>query len=103
VKNEINTRVLTSREQEVTPVEIIYMTPRPWALSAAACPTEAQPLLVPSSAPMTRVHQAQAQAELILAPTAAGSQGISGFTVKNIRMQHKGMDVRGVPPRSRPV
>ena len=84
-------------------MEIITMTTRPWSPSAAAVrPMEAARLLVSAVAPNVPVYQAQAQAELILAPTAAGSKGTSGFTVKDI--QHKGgMDVRGVPPRSRPV
>ena len=93
---------MTSLQREVAPVEMTTKLTRPWSLSAAVRPTEAARLLVPTTAPIAPVYQAQAQAELILAPTAAGSKGISGFPVKNV--QHNGgMDVRGVPPRSRPV
>ncbi|MEV6811333.1 hypothetical protein [Micromonospora sp. NPDC051296] len=50
-----------------------------------------------------QVHRVEVQAELILAPTPNGIQGTSGFTGKGVDGASKRMDVRGVPPRGRPV
>ncbi|WP_341721401.1 hypothetical protein QQG74_26995 [Micromonospora sp. FIMYZ51] len=52
-------------------------------------------------APQT--HRVEVQAELILAPMPHGLQGTSGFTGKGVDGANKRMDVRGVPPRGRPV
>jgi hypothetical protein len=92
---------MTSQQKEVAPVAIIYTT-RPWSPSAAVRPSEAARLQVHTLAPTAPAYLAQAQAELLLVPTAAGSKGTNVSTVKGIQAQG-GMDVRGVPPRSRPV
>ena len=80
---------------------IIYTT-RPWSPNAALCPVDAARLHAHAQAPTASVYQAQVQAELLLAPTAVAFQGTNVSTVKGIRVKG-GMDVRGVPPRSRPV
>ncbi len=77
-------------------------TTRPWSLSAAPSPLEASRLCVLAQAPIAPAYLAQAQAELILAPAAGTFHGTNVSTVKGIQVKG-GMDVRGVPPRSRPV
>ncbi|MEU5905857.1 hypothetical protein [Micromonospora sp. NPDC047527] len=49
-----------------------------------------------------QVHQVQAELNLTVAP-ATGVEGTSGFTGKGIQVAKKRMDIRGVPPRGRPV
>jgi hypothetical protein len=90
-----------SQQKEVAPVAIINTT-RPWSLSAALSPVEASRLAVLAQAPIAPAYQAQAQAELLLVPTAGTFHGTNVSTVKGIQVKG-GMDVRGVPPRSRPV
>jgi hypothetical protein len=85
----------------VAPVASINTT-RPWSLSAAPSPLEASRLCVLAQAPVAPAYLAQAQAELLLAPTAVAFNGTNVSTVKGIQVKG-GMDVRGVPPRSRPV
>jgi hypothetical protein len=60
--------------------------------------------------PLPQAHRVQTQAELLLAPASAGgygttgSNGTNGFTgEKGIQVSKKRMDVRGVPPRGKPV
>ncbi|WP_425271130.1 hypothetical protein [Micromonospora arborensis] len=48
-----------------------------------------------------QVHQVQSELTLTVAPT--GVEGTSGFTGNGIRVAKKRMDVRGVPPRGKPV
>lgn len=48
-----------------------------------------------------QVHQVQAELTLTVAPV--GVEGTSGFTGNGIRVAKKRMDVRGVPPRGKPV
>ncbi|GIF64609.1 hypothetical protein Ais01nite_26440 [Asanoa ishikariensis] len=79
----------------------IYTT-RPWSLSAAPSPAETSRLAVLAQAQIAPAYQAQAQTELILVPTAVTFHGTTASTVKGIRVKG-GMDVSGVPPRSRPV
>ncbi|RKR88448.1 hypothetical protein BDK92_2776 [Micromonospora pisi] len=43
------------------------------------------------------------QTELVQAAVSAGINGSSGFTGEGIHLGKKRMDVRGVPPRGRPV
>ena len=50
-----------------------------------------------------QVHQVQAQAELVLAPASRGVNGTSGFTRQGHPTRQAATDVRGVPPRGRPV
>jgi hypothetical protein len=85
----------------VAPVASNYTT-RPWSLSAAPSPLEASRLCVLAQAPIAPAYLAQAQAELILVPAAGTFHGTNVSTVKGIQVKG-GMDVRGVPPRSRPV
>ncbi|WP_239091055.1 hypothetical protein [Asanoa iriomotensis] len=80
----------------------IINTTRPWSPSAAVCPVEAARFHAHAQAPIAPAYQAQAQAELLLVPTAVAFKGTNGSTVKGIQVKG-GMDVRGVPPRSRPV
>ncbi|WP_203712485.1 hypothetical protein [Asanoa siamensis] len=79
----------------------IYTT-RPWSPTAAPCAVEASRLHAHAQAPIAPEYRAQAQAELLLVPTAVAFKGTNGSTVKGIQVKG-GMDVRGVPPRSRPV
>lgn len=81
-----------------------YATQRPWAPLAAARIQEATPLLIPVSAQAPRVHQVQIQSELVQALGSAGTKGTSGFTGKGALIPvMREQDVRGVPPRGRPV
>ncbi|SCL19151.1 hypothetical protein GA0070616_1676 [Micromonospora nigra] len=86
---------------------------RPAALPVAVAPLSAALTVAPvatavrATAVATRpwapqAHRVEAQAELILATTPNGYQGTSGFTGKGVDGA-KRMDVRGVPPRGRPV
>ncbi|MET8254576.1 hypothetical protein [Micromonospora sp. NPDC005197] len=61
-----------------------------WVALAAARPSVPQ------------VHQVQAELNLTVAPIA-GVEGTSGFTGMGIDGAKKRTDVRGVPPRGRPV
>lgn len=76
----------------------IYTT-RPWAASnAARVPAAALPAV---AGPVVSMHGAR----LITAPVSTGNKGTSGFAVKDVPVQQltQGQDVRGVPPRGRPV
>ncbi|MBX7265350.1 hypothetical protein KIF24_04320 [Micromonospora sp. Llam7] len=91
-----------------------YIYQRPTALPVAVAPLSAALATV---APLTgggvaavatrpwapQAHRIEVQAELILAPMPNGLQGSSGFTGKGVDGVDKRMDVRGVPPRGRPV
>jgi hypothetical protein len=80
------------------------VTNRPTVLPAAVAPVSgARILLAADAAPRPRVHQVLAQIELGQAPVSAGYEGTNGFTVKDVPAIAKSMDVRGVPPRGRPV
>ncbi|BCJ60405.1 hypothetical protein [Micromonospora endophytica] len=92
-----------------------YVNQRPMALPVAVAPLSAA--LIAAAAPLSvgrvsvaaarpwapQAHRVEVQAELILAPTSTGTQGTSGFTGKGVDGANKRMDVRGVPPRGRPV
>ena len=73
-------------------------TTRPWAALAAARVPAAFPGV---GAPIVSTHGVQ----LITAPVSTGNKGTSGFAVKDVPVQQvmQGQDVRGVPPRGRPV
>lgn len=82
----------------------IYTTQRPWAPLAAARLQDASRLLITGAAPIPQVHQVQIQAELVQVLGSAGTKETSGFTVKDVSLPTmQGTDVRGVPPRGRPV
>jgi hypothetical protein len=77
-----------------------FTTQRPWApLAAARVPATA---LGGVRVPVASVHGVQ---QPITAPISTGNKGTSGFAVKDVPVQQvkQGMDVRGVPPRGRPV
>ncbi|MFC4145995.1 hypothetical protein ACFO0M_06990 [Micromonospora mangrovi] len=76
----------------------------PAAMPAAHAPLSAVRVVLAARPSVPQVHQVQAQAELNLtvAPLA-GIEGTSGFTGKGIDSAKKRTDVRGVPPRGRPV
>jgi hypothetical protein len=81
-----------------------YATARPWAPLSAAQVQEATELLIPGVAQVPQVHQVQIQAELVQALGSAGTKGTSGFMGKgSLTPVNRGTDVRGVPPRGRPV
>ncbi|HEX7744432.1 MAG TPA: hypothetical protein VF462_04115 [Micromonosporaceae bacterium] len=82
----------------------IFVTNRPTVLPAAvARVSAARILLAADAAPRPQVHQAQAQLELGRAQVSSGYKGITGFSVDGVPASAKRMDVRGVPPRGRPV
>ncbi|SCL65850.1 hypothetical protein GA0070606_4209 [Micromonospora citrea] len=85
-------------------MEIVYNCERPAALPAAVAPLSAVRVALAAARPsVPQVHQVEAQAELILATAPNGTRGTSGFTGKGVDVAAKRMDVRGVPPRGRPV
>jgi hypothetical protein len=88
----------------------IYLNERPSALPAGLAPLSTVRTLLTVATPwVSQAHQAQVQAELIQAElvqaaASAGTNGTSGFTGgEGIQLSKKRMDVRGVPPRGRPV
>jgi hypothetical protein len=89
--------------QEVAPVEMCVDT-RPTVLPAPVVRVSAaRILLAADAAPRPRVHQVPAQRQLGQAPVFNGYKGITGFSVDGVPASTKRMDVRGVPPRGRPV
>ena len=82
----------------------IFTYERPAAMPAACAPLSAVRVALAARPSVPQVHEVQVQAELNLtvAPIA-GAEGTSGFTGKGIGVAKKRMDVRGVPPRGRPV
>ena len=102
--------------EEVATVEI-YTTNRPWAPLTAACAPSvsllapaaismAVPVLAAERAPVSRVHQAQIQAELarvlVLAGGIDSSTEFQGSSVSTDSKRYTDGD-GGVPPRGRPV
>ncbi|WP_406105684.1 hypothetical protein [Micromonospora globbae] len=82
----------------------IFTYERPAALPAAVAPLSAVRVALAATRPsVPQVHQVEAQAELILAAAPNGLRGTSGFTGMDVDGFKKRMDVRGVPPRGRPV
>ncbi|MGC4809816.1 hypothetical protein ACLQ29_04705 [Micromonospora sp. DT228] len=73
----------------------------------AAMPSVHAPLsavrvaLVAARPSVPQVHQVQAELTLTVAP--AGVEGASGSTGNGIQVAMKRTDVRGVPPRGKPV
>jgi len=96
--------LVTSVRQEASPVAI-NLNERPWAMSAVCAPKSAARVILGADLlPVSRVHQAQVQAELILAPASLETYGPTGFTRREgAQGSKKRMDVSGVPPRGRPV
>lgn len=80
------------------------VTHRPTVLPAAvARVSAARILLAADAAPRPQVHQASVQLQLGQAQACSGYKGITGFPVDGVPASAKRMDVRGVPPRGRPV
>ncbi|MEV7231919.1 MULTISPECIES: hypothetical protein [Polymorphospora] len=81
-----------------------YVNQRSAGLSAALVSVPVVRLLPAADAALLPVtHPAPTQAELILAPKSVQGKGISGFAGGDVPNAPKRMDVRGVPPRGRPV
>jgi hypothetical protein len=82
----------------------IFTYERPAAMPAACAPLSSVRVALAARPSTPQVHQAQVQAELnrTVAPLA-GIEGTSGFTGMGIDGAKKRTDVRGVPPRGRPV
>ncbi|MDQ7907676.1 hypothetical protein RB614_24445 [Phytohabitans sp. ZYX-F-186] len=90
-------------------MKIFYAIERPSALPAASAPVSAAALrmgLAAADVPqLTQVHQVQTQVDSLVrteAWTNGGGYGTSGLAVKGVPAK-KRQDVRGVPPRGRPV
>ncbi|MFG1950188.1 hypothetical protein [Micromonospora sp. NPDC048830] len=81
----------------------IFTYERPAALPAAFAPLSAVRVAPAARPSVPQVHQVLDQAELILATAPSGIEGTSGFTGMGIGGANKRTDVRGVPPRGRPV
>ncbi|PZF94200.1 hypothetical protein [Micromonospora deserti] len=82
----------------------IYTYERPAALPAAVAPLSAVRVAAAAARPWApQVHRVEVEAELILATAPNGNQETNGFTGMGIDGAKKRTDVRGVPPRGRPV
>ncbi|MET8312116.1 MULTISPECIES: hypothetical protein [unclassified Micromonospora] len=80
----------------------IFTYERLAAMPAVHAPLSAVRVALVAARPsVPQVHQVQAELNLTVAPT--GVEGTSGFTGMGIQGAKKRMDVRGVPPRGRPV
>jgi hypothetical protein len=95
----------------VAPVKIFYTIERPSALPAVCAPVSASAaalpmgLVVADVPQLTQVHQVQTQVDSLVRTDAwinGGGYGTSGLAVKGVPAK-KRQDVRGVPPRGRPV
>ncbi|WDZ85145.1 hypothetical protein [Micromonospora cathayae] len=83
-----------------------YIYERPAVLPNGVAPLSAVRVAPVAGLPIPQVHQLQDQAELILAAAPNGIEGTSGFTGKGVdttTAMKRRLDVRGVPPRGRPV
>lgn len=82
----------------------IYSNERPMVLPAANAPlTAVQKAHTAARPSVPQTRQVKTQAELTLALAPIGTQGTSGFTGKGVDNATRRTDVRGVPPRGRPV
>ncbi|PWR08844.1 hypothetical protein DKT68_14245 [Micromonospora acroterricola] len=80
----------------------IFTYERLAAMPSVHAPLSAVRVALAAARPsVPQVHQVQAELNLTVAPT--GVEGTSGFTGMGIQGAKKRMDVRGVPPRGRPV
>ncbi|MFI5832518.1 hypothetical protein ACIA5A_02435 [Micromonospora sp. NPDC051300] len=81
----------------------IYIYERPAAMPAAGVPLSSVRVALAARPWAPQAHQVQVQAELNLTVAPInGVDGTSGFTGMGIGAD-KRTDVRGVPPRGRPV
>lgn len=92
-------------------MKIFYTIERPSALPAVCAPVSAAAAALPYGPAavdvpqLSQVHQVQTQVDSLVrtvAPINGGGNGISGLTVKGVPAK-KRQDVRGIPPRGRPV
>jgi hypothetical protein len=82
----------------------IFTYERSAAMPAALAPLSAVRVALAAARPsVPQVHQVQVQAELTLTVAPIGVEGTSGITGMDIDGANKRTDVRGVPPRGRPV
>ncbi|MBM0234177.1 hypothetical protein JNW91_21405 [Micromonospora sp. STR1_7] len=80
----------------------IFTYERLAAMPSVHAPLSAVRVALAAARPsVPQVHQVQA--ELILAVAPTGVDGTSGFTGMGIQGAKKRTNVRGVPPRGRPV
>ncbi|MEH0929987.1 hypothetical protein [Micromonospora sp. CPCC 205558] len=80
----------------------IFTYERLTAMPSVHAPLSAVRVALAAARPsVPQVHQVQAELILTVAPT--GVEGTSGTTGMGINDVKKRMDVRGVPPRGRPV
>ncbi|MBM0277122.1 hypothetical protein [Micromonospora tarensis] len=80
----------------------IFTYERLTAVPSVHAPLSAVRVALTAARPsVPQVHQVQAELILTVAPT--GVEGTSGSTGNGIQLAKKRMDVRGVPPRGRPV
>ncbi|MEV4120878.1 hypothetical protein [Micromonospora sp. NPDC049645] len=80
----------------------IFTYERLTAMPSVHAPLSACRVALTAARPsVPQVHQVQA--ELILAVAPTGVEGTSGSTGNGIQVAKKRMDVRGVPPRGKPV
>ncbi|WLS47798.1 hypothetical protein Q3V37_11490 [Micromonospora profundi] len=81
----------------------IFTYERPTAMPSVHAPLSAVWVALPATRPsVPQVHQVQVELNLTVAPTT-GIEGTSGITGMGIQGAKKRMDIRGVPPRGRPV
>lgn len=81
-----------------------YVLDRSVALPAACAPVAAS-RVVPAAvaAWLSQAHQAFLPAQPGKALPTVESEGTTGFAGMGIRIRNKQTDVRGVPPRGRPI
>ncbi|MEU1680001.1 hypothetical protein OHQ88_31540 [Micromonospora zamorensis] len=80
----------------------IFTYERLAAMPSVHAPLSAVRVALTAARPsVPQVHQVQTELSLTLAPV--GVEGTSGFTGNGIQVAKKRMDVRGVPPRGKPV
>jgi hypothetical protein len=91
----------------VAPVEIFNPITRPSALPAVRAQVSSVPaigLVGTGVLEVPQVHQVQTEQSVQTKAWAGGAYGISGSAVKDMPVTaKKRLDVRGVPPRGRPV
>lgn len=81
----------------------IFTYERLAAMPSVHAPLSAVRVALAAARPsVPQVHQVQTELTLTVAPNA-GVEGTSGFTGMGIDGVKKRTDVRGVPPRGRPV
>ena len=80
-----------------------YVNKRPSALPAIVAPSAAWVMPAADAAQLPQMRQAPARAEFAPILVCAGVHEVSGFAGAGIPAGKTRLDVRGVPPRGRPV